>query len=618
MDSKSVFLSIYLVHTLLDVFLCVLLFRFHRSYQHRYLRHWGLSWAALGVFHALGGVSYWLSSTFDPTTVVRIAMSSLYLTAGYLQVWWLLQGTFEVHADRSPRWRVRPWGVVAVVGFSVVTVGLTAGAPIPLMILARLGPYQLMSGLAFLVTAIIVYRTVWSQELGRSLFAFAMGVYALTRLSSFLAGMAYQFEALGVFALSTETYVMLDLVDIFVNAALGVAVVVWLLEDERSRTERAEAKSRQTQRLEAVGRLAGGIAHDFNNLLTVILGYCSVLQADPSRGSDKPTLEMQRAAETAARLTQQLLAFSRKQVMQMRVISLNDVVRETEELLRRLIPESIELDISLEDELPPIEADPAQIQQVLMNLTLNARDAIPGGGTITIQTLGASGLAGEDWRGPTFADGPSAVLSIRDSGVGMDQETREKLFEPFFTTKPLGKGTGLGLATVYGIVRQSRGAIRVRSELGAGSVFEVGFPTVDRPLSRPVETETKDGAGQERVLLVEDDSGVRAYVAEALRRKGYGVFEAESPQQAIDLVERRHEPLDLLLTDVVMPQMNGKELAERLKSNHPDLSVLYISGYVDDEIRELDGPLLQKPFGSEVLLTQVRDALAVKSVASKH
>ncbi|HXF94696.1 MAG TPA: PAS domain S-box protein [Gemmatimonadales bacterium] len=379
-----------------------------------------------------------------------------------------------------------------------------------------------------------------------------------------------------------------------------------------------EAQFRQAQKLEAVGRLAGGIAHDFNNLLTAIIGYAELLLQDlsPHDPRHADVREIHRAAERAAGLTRQLLAYSRKQVLQPRVLDLNDVVRSAEQLLARLIGEDVSVVTRLEPALGRVTADPNQIEQVIVNLAVNARDAMPRGGTLILETANAElDAAYAQDHGP-LTPGRYVMLSVSDTGIGMDAETRSHLFEPFFTTKGPGKGTGLGLAQVYGTVKQSGGYVWVYSEPGIGTTFKIYLPRVDAPAEAPA----RDGArqplpgGRETILLVEDEESVRSVARGMLRRQGYTVLEAADARQAMELAERHAGPIHLLIADVVMPEIGGREVAARITALRPEVRVLYVSGYTEDAIAHygvLDpaAAFLEKPFTPAILARRVRELL---------
>ncbi len=377
---------------------------------------------------------------------------------------------------------------------------------------------------------------------------------------------------------------------------------------------RLEDQLRQAVKMEAVGRLAGGIAHDFNNQLTVINGYADLLLSrlaadDPGR---EALDEIRRSGEHAATLTRQLLAFSRKQILAPQVLKLNDILGELARMLRRLLGDDIELLLDLDPDLGSVWADAGQVEQVLVNLAVNARDAMPEGGRLMIRTYAVD----LDAPPAELAPGPYVVLEVRDSGLGMSEEVKARIFEPFFTTKGVGKGTGLGLAMVYGIVKQSGGHIDVESAPGRGTTFRILLPRTAAPPAVPTPTPAAPAVprGTETILLVEDEPGVRALAAMMLRSCGYTVFEASDGSEAERLSESHGGRIDLLVSDVMMPRTTGPQLAERLQSRWPRLRVLFISGYSDDALNDRNGvpvkaDLLNKPFTPAQLADRVRQAL---------
>jgi two-component system, cell cycle sensor histidine kinase and response regulator CckA len=382
--------------------------------------------------------------------------------------------------------------------------------------------------------------------------------------------------------------------------------------------KRAEDHLRQSQKMEAIGRLAGRISHDLNNLLTAIGTYADLLLLDIPRANSLSlqAMEIRNAVEQAASLTRQLLAFSRKQVLQPRVIDPNAIVDSMEGMLRRLLGESIELDILAGADVGHVKADPGQLEQVILNLTLNARDAMPKGGKLTLETADVY-LDEEQARGGIdVAPGPYVMLTVADTGCGMDEEIQSHVFEPFFTTKERDKGTGLGLATVFGIVRQSRGGIWFHSKVGEGTTFKVYLPRVRDALDA---TERDRGPatsvlGSETILLVEDETSIRKALRQALQRSGYRILEASNPGEALLISEQHPGFIHLMLTDVVMPRMSGPELAERLESWHPEMKVLYMSGHseddiLEDEILSAGVAFLRKPFSIQDLLENSRRVL---------
>ena len=379
-----------------------------------------------------------------------------------------------------------------------------------------------------------------------------------------------------------------------------------------------EGQLQQASKMEAVGRLAGGVAHDFNNLLTVINGYSELLLADfsPDTKTSGYLKEIIEAGVRAASLTRQLLAFSRHQVLNPQVLDLNTLVSNMEKMLRRLIGEDIILRTVLAPALGQVMADPGQVEQVLMNLAVNARDAMPMGGHLTLETRNVELDQDYGQNHPTVKPGPYVMVAVADTGVGMTLETKARIFEPFFTTKEIGKGTGLGLATVYGIVKQSGGSIWVYSEPGQGTVFKVYFPMVSgTPKPTTLATaETDSASGTETILLVEDEEGVRSLVRAALMAGGYDVLETEDAEKAIALCASHPGPIDLLLTDVIMPEMSGPIVANKIAALRPGIKVLYMSGYTDDAVLHhgvvsQEMPFIQKPFSTGELRKKIREVL---------
>ncbi len=399
---------------------------------------------------------------------------------------------------------------------------------------------------------------------------------------------------------------------------LGAETVFTVILRDTTERQSLQTQLLQAQKMEAVGRLAGGVAHDFNNLLTAITGYADLLLEDLSveAAGREEVEEIKKAAHRAAALTRQLLAFSRQQVLATQVLDLNALVGDMEKMLRRLIGEDIDLRTGLARDLGAVQADPGQLEQVIMNLAVNARDAMPHGGKLTIETANAE-LDGTYAREhvPTEA-GRYVMLAVTDTGIGMDEGTKAHLFEPFFTTKEQGKGTGLGLATVYGIVKQSGGYLWVYSEPGKGTTFKIYLPRVEgapRPAAQP-PVAPGSLRGSETILLVEDEAAVRNLTRRVLQGYGYTVLPTEDGQEALRAAHEHHGPIQLLVTDVVMPKMSGRELAQRLGPQRPEMKVLYLSGYTDDAIvhhgvLEPGLAFLQKPFTPQTLARKVREVL---------
>jgi two-component system cell cycle sensor histidine kinase/response regulator CckA len=424
---------------------------------------------------------------------------------------------------------------------------------------------------------------------------------------------------------STQTKVFTDrdlklAENVGAQIAGAIANAQLFIEQKQAEKEKGylQEQLRQSQRMEAIGRLAGGIAHDFNNLLTIIKGYSQLCLMDirkdnPLKGSIE---EIEKASERAADLTRQLLAFSRRQVMELKVIDLGTILQNLEKMLRRMIGEDIELIMELHDDLGKVKVDPGQIEQMILNLAVNAKDAMPEGGTLIIEIAMAE--LDEEYARKHVAVKPGQYvkLSVSDTGFGMAPEVRERVFEPFFTTKEKGKGTGLGLSTVYGIVKQSGGNVWVYSEPGHGTTFKIYLPRVDEPLDemRQRAMGTELPGGNETILVVEDEDEVRKLAVRILKKQGYEVLEASHGGEASIICEQQVGTIRLMLTDVVLPVMSGRKLVETLVPLHPEMKVLYMSGYTDNAIAhhgilEKGLSYIQKPFTVEALVRKVREVL---------
>ena len=390
---------------------------------------------------------------------------------------------------------------------------------------------------------------------------------------------------------------------------------VAIIAEDISERRGLEERLRTVQRLEAIGRLAGGVAHDFNNMLTAILGYTDMLleQLDEQKPIFRDLQEISKAASRAAALTRQLLAFSRRQLLKLESIDVNAVVRDLEPMIRRLIGEHIVIETRLADPPPVITADRSQIEQVLVNLALNARDAMPQGGRLTFETRFATLNEACDSSHEGLVPGEYVMLSVTDTGIGMTAEVQAQIFDPFFTTKAPGQSTGLGLATVYGTVRQLGGHVWVYSEPERGAVFKLYFPRGESAAVEPVSSPERHGqpVGDETVLLVEDEATVRTFCRTVLRRHGYRILEAATPAEAFAALQSSGKSIALVVTDVAMPGMNGYEMVRRLRGTIPSLKTIYMSGHADQfsEGADAAADLLEKPFTSAQLLRRVRDAL---------
>ncbi len=396
--------------------------------------------------------------------------------------------------------------------------------------------------------------------------------------------------------------------------------IAFVLERKRAEEENVELETqlRRSQKMEALGLLAGGVAHDFNNMLTIITGYSELVLncLGPDDPLARDITSIKEAGERAATLTSHLLAFSRRQVLQFKVLDLNRVVQRTDQMLRRIIGEDVELRCQLDGDLRYVKADPAQVEQVLLNLVINARDAMPRGGKLTIETSNAELDEAYVRIHVNVTPGPYVRLRVSDTGEGMSEDILSRIFEPFFTTKPTGKGTGLGLSTVYGIVQQTSGHVDVFSRPREGTRFDIFLPQAEGTPEAEGEMPITEEAlrGSEIILLVEDESVVRKLAYRVLRDHGYTVLEARKGDEALVLAELHEGPIHLLLTDVVMPEMSGREVAQHLLPLRPEIKVLYMSGYTDDTVlrhgvEESEVPFLQKPFTPEVLMAKVREVL---------
>ncbi|HJS45170.1 MAG TPA: ATP-binding protein [Rhizomicrobium sp.] len=405
-------------------------------------------------------------------------------------------------------------------------------------------------------------------------------------------------------------------------SSLGETGTVVLYLVDVSEQKALETKFAQSQKMQAVGQLAGGVAHDFNNLLTVIIGNCEFLLMRHQAGdpSFKEINEVHQNALRAAALVSQLLAFSRKQTMQPKILALGDVIGELAQMLRRLVGEGITLTVEREPDLWAVHADEAQLGNAIINLVVNARDAMPSGGTVTIRTANQTVAAASALGTAIMPAGDYVRIDVADTGTGMSKEIQSKIFDPFFTTKPVGQGTGLGLATVYGIVKQSGGFITVDSELGKGTCFKIYLPRrkVEAADAVPAEAPpaaARDVTGQDTILLVEDEEAVRSFAARALRMRGYHVLEAGGGEEALEIVKNDVNTIDLIITDVVMPNMDGPTMVRHVKALKPDLAVIFMSGYAEEAFRRSDQSsedihFLPKPFGLKQLAAKVKEVLA--------
>ncbi len=616
MDPTAFAISLYLAQACLALVLGVVLLRFYRSDADPFLLHWSFSWWALAAFQVTAMPEVFAANDLANQHPLHLIGSAVAFTAGYFQVLWLGAGTYELLWRRSFSMRTVWLSLSTLAASSVVYVLATSRLELPeLRVFLRVGLHDLAAGLAFVAASYVLMGIAASQKdaFGCRLAAIAFGLYGLSQLVFFGAFLGMLLKALPIQVLiGSALPIYTNVYELLLQSLMGLGLVIWLLEEQQQRFRETEGRLHQSQQLAALGRLAGGIAHDFNNLLTVILGYSDMLESRAQTRAPvrKIAGEIKRAAERAAGLTTQLVAFSRKQVLEPKVIDLNEMVSSLESMLRRLIGEDIEVITNFHSGQARVLVDQGQIEQVIVNLVLNARDAMPHGGTLSIETTDASW--GDDLAREELEPDDYAVLTVKDTGVGMARDTLDQAFEPFFTTKERTKGTGLGLSTVYGIVRQSGGAIRAQSEPGRGTVVQVYLPRAEGSPEQPERPVASVPGGTETILVAEDEDSVREMVAETLRGRGYEVLAASSGRDALTAA-RAHETIDLLVTDLIMPGMNGAELAEQLQIDRPDVEVLYMSGYLDDDLLHRDlSPgrnFLAKPFTPAQLEARVHEIL---------
>ncbi|GAB4372283.1 MAG: hypothetical protein Kow00128_20900 [Deltaproteobacteria bacterium] len=559
-------------------------------FRERHLWIWGTSW---GI-----GTLVFLSAAAGALHPSWPAPMAAYHLTHFTSTMFLLWGTYVFAGKTMPR----AWIFGLALGVVWILYGVFAG----LSFLAATLPVYLFLGAVYIQTGLVFLRMEGGKGLGKKLTAWSFLLWGIHKMDfpflrpvEWFAPIGFLLGALFAFA-----------------GALGILLVFF--DRTREQLSLQEQRLRQAQKMEAVGRLAGGIAHDFNNLLTVINGYADrlVSRANGDEALRREANEIRTAGARAATLTRQLLSFSRRQVVAPRVFDPNALIEDLSSMLRRLIGERIELATDLAPDLLRMKADPAQVEQVLVNLVVNARDAMPDGGRITIATANRNGTEGNDgWRVEP-ANGPQVEIAVSDTGCGMDAETLTHLFEPFFTTKEVGRGTGLGLAIVHGAVRQMGGTVEVWSEPGRGASFRLFFPATEAPAEAEAESGLPGEAAGAKgtVLVVEDEEPVRTLICDVLRREGYDLLEAADGEEALRVVSRYDGSISLVVTDLVMPGMNGRDLGKALRSGHPGIAVLYTSGYpgepfLTEGALEEGSRYLQKPFSPEALSRAVGEML---------
>lgn len=560
------------------------------QFRERHLWIWGASWAI--------GTLVFLSAAAGALYPAAPALAGLYHLAHFTATMFLLWGAYVFAGKPLPR----AWIAGGVLGILWIVLFRSAGVSF----LAATLPLYLFLGAVYIQTGIVFYRMGVGKGFGRKLTAWTFILWGFHKMDFPFLRPVEWFAPIGFLLGALFAF----------TGAVGILLVFF--EKTQEQLARQEERLRQGQKMEAVGRLAGGIAHDFNNLLTVINGYADLLlaRADGNEAVRREANEIRTAGVRAAALTRRLLAFSRRQVVAPRVIDPNDLVSDLCSMLRRLIGERIELVMELSPDLLRIEADPVQVEQVIVNLLVNARDAMPEGGKITITTCNLNGTEElAEWRVDGIA-GPHVAVTVSDTGCGMDAETLSHLFEPFFTTKEVGQGTGLGLAIVHGALRQCGGAVGVKSEPGKGTSFRLLFPATEAlpETAEAAQCPVPALAVRGTVLVVEDEGPVRTLMCDVLRREGYVVLEAAGGEEALAIVSGHEGPIHLAITDLVMPGMNGRDLGKAMRSGSPGIVVLYTSGYPGEPFLtrgalEEGSGYLQKPFSPEALSRKVREML---------
>ncbi|MBI5431245.1 MAG: response regulator [Planctomycetes bacterium] len=618
----------YLTQALACALLALTLAGFWKRYGRAYLAYWALAWSTLAICHVSDGISMTAYAAADPASWPRLGLSIATQALGLWQTAWMFFGTRELARGTVVSRKLQGVALFALAALALAATWASVDAPAQLRGVTRTGALTVFGALIFGYAGWTVWRTQRSTPgFGARLAAFGFVLYALQQVNYFVL--------LATGAISwrdANLSLYLGLLDLVLQVVIGIGMVVWHLDEERTRLlaaaealRQTEERLRRSQRMDVVGRLAGGIAHDFNNLLTGVLGYAELLKDALRPGSSERRYaeHIEQSAERARTLTAQLLAFGRRQVTQPRVINLNHELARQEAMFRRLVGPTVELRLELEDALGVVHADPGHVEQVLFNLVLNARDALPSGGRLTLRTsMETFDAASAEHHG--VEPGRYVRLVVADDGVGMDEDTKAHLFEPFFTTKPVGKGSGLGLSTVFGIVSHAGGAVAIESAPGHGTRVSVWLPECLRdtmPKPTPIDVRQSGGAG-ETILLVEDEREILELFSETLVAVGYKVLRAKDSSQARGLSDTHSALIHVLVTDVVMPGMSGLELARLISAKRPETRIVFISGHpghASDFAQVADVPIrwLQKPFAPQELARAIRDVLAATDARAR-
>ena len=607
-EQKLVIIT-YGCQVLINCVLALILLGYWRRHAASYAAHWAGAWFALAIYHAIAALILLSIGVIPSDDWRRTVLSLISVTAGLIMTAFIIIGAWEMLTASKASRRVIWASMLAAALAAAVAVLATIDSSGQMRILVRVGIMRsLIGGVSFIALA-ATHASISSKRGLEHRGTFVVGalLYGLNLLHYF----AVDVWSLLVWDIDLAYRFLMGPVDLVLQCTMGLGMVLWMLEEDRSRLKGAQEELLHSRKMEAVGQLASGIAHDFNNIMMAVSGGIEVLRAQLLREA-KPTREtyedldlIENASSRASALTEKLLAFSRKGDRVAAEIDPNEAIRSAQSLLTHLLPTSITIDFDLGSDVPSVRMSPLDLQQIVMNLCINARDAMPDGGRIMVSSrLG-------------MADGRHCVVEVKDSGMGMDETVRQRLFEPFFTTKSAGEGSGLGLSTVHAAVQAAGGQIRVDSESGRGSLFSIRLPGAGALAAAPEAPppSAAEPAQQRTVMLCEDDEAVRRVLARLLRGRGYTVFEAASADQAEQVMRAQLGGIQALVTDLGIPGLDGADLAEQLLGENPDVKVIFCSGYTwrREELQERFGSdhvFLAKPFPTEVLLTKLEQRLA--------
>ncbi len=624
-DTQIIVLGNYATQAVGALLIALTLLALWRSYRRAHLLHLAVSFVCLVVYLCGAAFAMLASSHYAAGHPVRLVTSSISLVAGLAQPAWMILGAAELGWRVGVSRRALVWGNALVALVAMAAVVLTVESTPDARLFVRVGLRALIAGVGFAVAAVVILRARASaSRFGRSMTGWSLALYAGAQFLTFVVKLSIVGGGP-----SFEWSLYSGFFDVSVQIAIGIGLITWHFEEERAASLRASADLRaseerleQSRRLEVVGRLAGGVAHDFNNVLTAVMGYSDLLRQQLAQHASAHALldRLDESIGRAGNLTAQLLTFGRKHASQPRELDLVEVIERQEPVLRGMLAPRIRFELAGESGRCTVRADPTEIDQVLLNLVFNARDAMADGGVLKVAcvpiTLDAASAAERD-----LALGDYVRWSVTDTGHGMDAETRAHAFEPFFTTKSAGRGTGLGLASVYGIVRQAGGAIEVDSAVGRGTCFTIFLPRIKAPTpSLPAPRPARPTNRRVTILLVDDGSEVRDTLSQALDREGFSVLEARNADTALERLQRADEHIDLLLTDFVLPGMRGDELLAAARARRPGLKAIVMSGHAEraSAPEQLDVVWLRKPLAPNELVRAVHETLAAQARAGER